>query len=39
MPQMKAAIAELQSQGFDLPDYPDHPATVEERDFKGVTTR
>ncbi len=34
MPQMKAAIAELQSQGFDLPDYPDHPATDEERDFK-----
>ena len=31
MPQMKAAIAELQSQGFDLPDYPDHPATDEER--------
>ena len=34
MPQMKAAIAELQSQGFDLPNYPDHPATDEERDFK-----
>ncbi|HCD30018.1 MAG TPA: NADP-dependent isocitrate dehydrogenase [Phycisphaerales bacterium] len=35
MPQLKAAIAELQNQGFDLPDYPDHPATDEERDFKG----
>ncbi len=34
MPQLKAAIAELQSQGFNLPDYPDHPATDEERDFK-----
>ncbi|MDG1359447.1 MAG: NADP-dependent isocitrate dehydrogenase, partial [Phycisphaerales bacterium] len=34
MPQMKAAIAELQSQGFDLPDYPDEPTTDEERDFK-----
>ena len=34
MPQLKAAIAELQGQGFDLPDYPDHPATDEERDFK-----
>ena len=31
MPQLKAAIAELQNQGFDLPDYPDHPATDEER--------
>ena len=34
MPQMKAAIAELQSQGFDLPDYPDEPTTDEERDFR-----
>ena len=34
MPQMKSAIAELQGQGFDLPDYPDHPATDEEHDFK-----
>ncbi|RZO55901.1 MAG: NADP-dependent isocitrate dehydrogenase [Phycisphaeraceae bacterium] len=34
MPQMKAAIAELQSQGSDLPNYPDHPANDEERDFK-----
>ena len=34
MTQLKAAIAELQGQGFDLPDYPDHPATDEERDFK-----
>jgi hypothetical protein len=25
MPQLKAAIAELQSQGFALPDYPDDP--------------
>ena len=34
MPQLKAAIAELQGQGFNLPDYPDHPATDEEHDFK-----
>ena len=34
MPQMKAAIAELQSQGFDLPDYPDEPTTDEGQDFK-----
>ena len=25
MPQLKAAIAELQSQGYDLPDYPESP--------------
>ena len=30
VPQLKAAIAELQSQGYALPDYPDHPATDEE---------
>ena len=26
-PQLKTAIAELQSQGYDLPDYPDSPST------------
>ena len=26
VPQLKAAIAELQGQGYDLPDYPDSPA-------------
>ncbi|MCA8924238.1 MAG: NADP-dependent isocitrate dehydrogenase [Planctomycetes bacterium] len=34
MPQMKAAIAELQAQGYDLPDYPDEPQTDAERDAK-----
>ncbi|MBB4139894.1 NADP-dependent isocitrate dehydrogenase [Microbacterium invictum] len=34
IPQLKAAIAELQSQGFDIPDYPDDPATVEEKDIR-----
>jgi isocitrate dehydrogenase len=34
MPQLKAAIAELQSQGYDLPDYPDNPATDAEKDFR-----
>jgi isocitrate dehydrogenase len=34
MPQLKAAIAELQSQGYALPDYPDNPATDAERDIK-----
>ena len=31
VPQLKAAIAELQSQGFDVPDYPEAPATDEEK--------
>jgi isocitrate dehydrogenase len=30
VPQMKAAIAELQAQGYDVPDYPDEPSTPEE---------
>ncbi|MPY11301.1 NADP-dependent isocitrate dehydrogenase [Arthrobacter bussei] len=34
VPQLKAAIAELQSQGYALPDYPDHPATDEEKDVR-----
>ena len=31
IPQLKTAIAELQGKGFTLPDYPDEPATDEER--------
>jgi isocitrate dehydrogenase len=34
IPQLKAAVAELQSQGYDLPDYPDEPTTDEERDVR-----
>ncbi|MFP7723238.1 NADP-dependent isocitrate dehydrogenase [Lysobacter sp. A3-1-A15] len=34
VPQLKAAIRELQGQGFDLPDYPDEPATDAERDIQ-----
>lgn len=34
IPQLKAAIAELQSQGFDIPDYPDDATTVEEKDIR-----
>jgi isocitrate dehydrogenase len=30
IPQLKAAIAELQSQGYALPDYPDNPSSDEE---------
>ena len=35
VPQLKAAIAELQSQGYALPAYPDEPATAAEKDIKG----
>ena len=34
VPQLKAAVAELQSQGFDLPDYPEDPQTDEEKDVR-----
>ncbi|MEJ8655442.1 NADP-dependent isocitrate dehydrogenase [Streptomyces sp. MS1.AVA.4] len=34
IPQLKAAIAELQQQGYALPDYPDDPRTDEERDIR-----
>ena len=34
MPQLKAAIAELQSQGFALPDHPDDPRSEQERDIR-----
>jgi isocitrate dehydrogenase len=33
-PQMKACIAELQTLGFVIPDYPDDPGTDAERDAK-----
>ena len=32
--QLKAVVAELQSQGFDLPDFPDNPTTDEQRDAR-----
>ena len=31
IPQLKACIAELQSQGVDIPDYPEDPQTEEEK--------
>ncbi|WEV79713.1 NADP-dependent isocitrate dehydrogenase [Janibacter cremeus] len=31
VPQLKAAITELQGQGYDLPDFPDSPGTEEEK--------
>ncbi|WP_284977620.1 NADP-dependent isocitrate dehydrogenase [Arthrobacter sp. fls2-241-R2A-200] len=34
VPQLKAAIAELQSQGYALPDYPDNPSSDTETDIR-----
>jgi len=34
VPQLKAAIRELQSQGYKLPDYPDEPTSAVEREAK-----
>ena len=34
LPQLKAAIAELQSQGYDIPDYPDDAVSVEDKDIR-----
>ncbi|HEY8587348.1 MAG TPA: NADP-dependent isocitrate dehydrogenase [Rhodanobacter sp.] len=34
MPQLKAAISELQAHGYALPDYPDVPADDREKDIK-----
>ncbi|MCT2149140.1 NADP-dependent isocitrate dehydrogenase [Dermabacter vaginalis] len=34
VPQLKAAIAELQARGYDLPDYPDSPETDAELDIR-----
>ena len=33
-PQIQAAVAELQSQGYNLPDYPEDPKTDEEKEIK-----
>lgn len=34
VPQLKAAIAELQALGYALPDYPDNPSSDEETDIR-----
>lgn len=34
VPQLVAAIKELQSQGYKLPDYPENPETAEEKDAR-----
>ncbi|GAB4115708.1 MAG: NADP-dependent isocitrate dehydrogenase [Sideroxydans sp.] len=33
-PQLKAAIKELQAQGYNVPDYPENPATDSEKTIK-----
>src|SRR5215813_11097272 len=34
IPQLKAAIKELQDKGYNVPDYPDNPANDAEKDIK-----
>ena len=34
IPQLKAAIKELQEKGYDVPDYPDSPVTDEEAEIR-----
>ncbi len=34
VPQLKAAIKELQQQGYKVPDYPENPATDAEKEIK-----
>ncbi|MDR1976262.1 MAG: NADP-dependent isocitrate dehydrogenase [Campylobacteraceae bacterium] len=34
IPQLKAAIKELQTQGYNVPDYPEVPANKEEEEIK-----
>lgn len=39
IPQLKAAIKELQAQGFAVPDYPEAPATDEEKEVRAKYDR
>jgi len=36
IPQLQAAVKELQSQGYDLPDYPEEPETDTEREIQAT---
>jgi isocitrate dehydrogenase len=39
IPQLKAAIKELQGKGYSVPDYPDNAATAAEKDIKSRYAR
>ena len=39
IPQLKEAITELQQQGFKIPDFPEEPASDEEKDIRERYTR
>ncbi len=39
IPQLKAAIAELQAKGYALPDFPENPVTDAEKDAKARYTK
>ena len=34
VPQLKAAVRELQGKGFPIPDFPENPTTVEEKETR-----
>src|SRR5690606_31877042 len=34
VPQLKAAVKELQDAGFDIPDYPDEPSDASEQETR-----
>lgn len=34
IPQLKAAVKELQAQGFEVPDYPENPTTDAEKEIR-----
>lgn len=36
IPQLNAAIAELQAHGYDVPDYPSNPTNEEEKEIKAA---
>jgi len=39
VPQLKAAISELQAKGFAIPDFPENPTTDAEKDAKARYTK
>ena len=39
VPQLKAAVAELQQKGYQLPDYPESPQTDEQKDVRARYAR